>query len=157
MELFTQTGIYNIKELEARNDVKWETYSTKVLIEARMVARMAINHILPAGVEYQRRLLKNLDLIRQNFPDNWQEMAATQTGLIRECSALLADMKARTDQLNALREEAEALDNAYEKAVAAEKAASAISLLRQSIDKLEELTDNDLWPLPKYRELLFIN
>ena len=157
VELFTQTGIYNIKELEARNDVKWETYSTKVLIEARMVARMAINHILPASVEYQRRLLKNLDLIRQNFPDNWQEMAATQTGLIRECSALLADMKARTDQLNAFREEAEALDNAYEKAVAAEKAASAISLLRQSIDKLEELTDNDLWPLPKYRELLFIN
>ena len=157
VELFTQTGIYNIKELEARNDVKWETYSTKVLIEARMVARMAINHILPAGVEYQRRLLKDLDLIRQNFPDNWQEMAATQTGLIRECSALLADMKARTDQLNAFREEAEALDNAYEKAVAAEKAASAISLLRQSIDKLEELTDNDLWPLPKYRELLFIN
>ena len=157
VELFTQTGIYNLKELEARNDVKWETYSTKVLIEARMVARMAINHILPAGVEYQRRLLKNLDLIRQNFPDNWEAMAATQTGLIRECSALLADMKVRTDQLNATREAAEALDNAYEKAVAAEKAASAIGLLRQSIDKLEELTDNDLWPLPKYRELLFIN
>ncbi len=157
VELFTQTGIYNLKELEARNDVKWETYSTKVLIEARMVARMAINHILPAGVEYQRRLLKNLDLMRQNFPDHWQTMAATQTGLIRECSALLADMKTRTDQLNAAREAAEALDNAYEKAVAAEKAASAIGLLRQSIDKLEELTDNDLWPLPKYRELLFIN
>ena len=157
VELFTQTGIYNLKELEARNEVKWETYSTKVLIEARMVARMAINHILPAGVEYQRRLLKNLDLIRQNFPDHWQTMAATQTGLIRECSALLADMKTRTDQLNAAREAAEALDNAYEKAVAAEKAASAIGLLRQSIDKLEELTDNDLWPLPKYRELLFIN
>ena len=157
VELFTQTGIYNLKELEARNDVKWETYSTKVLIEARMVARMAINHILPAGVEYQRRLLKNLDLMRQNFPDHWQTMAATQTGLIRECSALLADMKTRTDQLNAARDAAEALDNAYEKAVAAEKAASAIHLLRQSIDKLEELTDNDLWPLPKYRELLFIN
>ena len=157
VELFTQTGIYNLKELEARNDVKWETYSTKVLIEARMVARMAINHILPAGVEYQRRLLKNLDLMRQNFPDHWQTMAATQTGLIRECSALLADMKTRTDQLNAAREAAEALDNAYEKAIAAEKAASAIGLLRQSIDKLEELTDNDLWPLPKYRELLFIN
>ncbi len=157
VELFTQTGIYNLKELEARNDVKWETYSTKVLIEARMVARMAINHILPAGVEYQRRLLKNLDLMRQNFPDHWQTMAATQTGLIRECSALLADMKTRTDQLNAAREAAEALDNAYEKAVTAEKAASAIGLLRQSIDKLEELTDNDLWPLPKYRELLFIN
>ena len=157
VELFTQTGIYNGKELEARNDVKWNTYSTKVLIEARMVARMAINHILPAGVEYQRRLLKNLDLMRQNFPEDWENMAATQMELIRECAMLLADMKQRTDRLNAAREAAEALDNAYEKALAAEKAATLLRELRRSIDRLEELTDNDLWPLPKYRELLFIN
>ena len=157
VELFTKLGIYNAKELEARNDVKWETYSTKVLIEARMAARMAENHILPAGLEYQHRLLGNLDLMRQNYPHDWRDLAATQNGLIRECSALIADIKKRTDELNAAREAAEAKDGAYEKALAAEKAADALRLLRESIDKLEEITDNALWPLPKYRELLFIN
>ena len=157
VELFTQTGIYSQKELEARNEVKWETYSTKVLIEARMAARMALNHILPAGVEYQKRLLQDLDLLRQNFPQDYERLAATQITLIRECSALLAEMKERADALNATREAAEALEDAHQKAVAAEKAADALRELRKSIDKLEELTDNDLWPLPKYRELLFIN
>ncbi len=156
-DLFTQTGIYNLKELEARNEVKWETYSTKVLIEARMAARMALNHILPAGVEYQKRLLQDVDLLRQNFPNTWQGLSDTQITLIRESSALIAEIKGRADALNAARESAEALDDACQKALAAEKAAGDLRLLRESIDKLEELTDNDLWPLPKYRELLFIN
>ena len=157
VELFTKLGIYNAKELEARNDVKWETYTTKVLIEARMAARMAINHILPAGLEYQRQLLANVDLLRQNFPDEWSKMALTQTSLIRECSALIEEIKVRTDKLNTAREAAEAEEGACAKAIAAEKAADALRLLRESIDKLEEITDNALWPLPKYRELLFIN
>ena len=157
MELFTSLGIYSAKELEARNEVKWETYSTKVLIEARMAARMAVNHILPAGVEYQKQLLESLDLMRQNYPHDWRDMALTQNGLIRECSALIADIKTRTDLLNAAREAAEAEEDALAKAVQAEKAADALRLLRESIDKLEEITDNALWPLPKYRELLFIN
>ncbi|MBO4465332.1 MAG: glutamine synthetase III [Bacteroidales bacterium] len=157
VELFTKLGVYSAKELEARNEVKWETYSTKVLIEARMAARMAINHILPAGMEYQRQLLGNLDLLRQNFPHDWHKMALTQKGLISECSALLADIKARTDELNVAREAAEAKEDAFARAIAAEKAAEALRLLRESIDKLEEITDNALWPLPKYRELLFIN
>ena len=157
VELFTSLGIYSAKELEARNEVKWETYSTKVLIEARMAARMAVNHILPAGVEYQKQLLESLDLMRQNYPHDWRDMALTQNGLIRECSALIADIKTRTDLLNAARESAEAEEDAFAKAVQAEKAADALRLLRESIDKLEEITDNALWPLPKYRELLFIN
>ncbi|MBO4611009.1 MAG: glutamine synthetase III [Bacteroidales bacterium] len=157
VELFTSLGIYSAKELEARNEVKWETYSTKVLIEARMAARMAVNHILPAGVEYQKQLLESLDLMRQNYPHDWRDMALTQNGLIRECSALIAGIKTRTDLLNAAREAAEAEEDAFAKAVQAEKAADALRLLRESIDKLEEITDNALWPLPKYRELLFIN
>ena len=108
-------------------------------------------------MEYQCKLLGNLDLLRQNFPDDWQSMASTQKGLIADCSALLSEIKARTDKLNATREAAEAKEDAYEKALAAEKAAESLRLLRESIDKLEEITDNALWPLPKYRELLFIN
>ena len=157
VELFTQLGIYSLKELEARNEVKWETYCTKLLIETRMAGRMALNHIIPAGLEYQRRLLDNLDLMRRNYPDDYATMAEPQAALIREVSALLAEIRARTGALDEARGKAEAMDNAFSKAVCAEKAAAAMSLLRESIDRLEEITDNALWPLPKYRELLFIN
>ena len=157
VELFTGLGIYSDRELAARNEVKWETYSTKVLIEARMAARMALNHILPAGIAYQKQLLEDVDLLGRNFPKDGADLSATQNGLIRECSALLKEIKERADALNAVREEAESIKDAYKKALSAEKAADAIRLLRQSIDKLEEITDNALWPLPKYREILFIN
>ena len=157
VELFTSQGICDLKELEARNEVKWQTYTTKVLIEARTAARMALNHILPAGLEYQRSLLENLDLMRQNFPDKYRQMASTQIDLIKECGELITDIKSRSEELDSAREKAEALQEAFPKALAAEKAAEKIRLLRESIDRLEELTDNALWPLPKYRELLFIN
>ncbi len=157
VELFTKLGVYTPVELEARNEVKWETYSTKVLIEARMAARMALNHILPAGAEYQRRLLESLNLLRQNFPADCERLGATEAGLVRECAALMADIKQKADALNAAREAAEDMEDAFGKAVAAEKAADRLRELRTGIDKLEELTDNALWPLPKYRELLFIN
>ena len=157
VKLFTEQGIFSKKELEARNEVKWDLYSKKELIEARMGSRMALNHILPAGLEYQRRLLENLNLMRENFPDEYRELAAPQIALIRECSALLSDIKTRTEKVEAAWEEAEAMDEAYAKALAAEKAADALQILRKSIDRLEEVTDNDLWPLPKNREILFIN
>ena len=157
VDMFTKLGIYSEKELEARNEVKWDTYSTKVLIEARMAVRMAINHVMPAGMEYQRRLLEDLNLLRQNFPQDYETLAATQTTLIRECSALLSEIKEKADKLSDAQKAAESKEDSYAKAVAAEKAAAILHTLRESIDKLEEITDNALWPLPKYREILFIN
>ena len=157
VDMFTKLGIYSEKELEARNEVKWDTYSTKVLIEARMAVRMAINHVMPAGMEYQRRLLEDLNLMRQNFPQDYETLAATQTTLIRECSALLSEIKEKADKLSDAQKVAESKEDSYAKAVAAEKAANILHTLRESIDKLEEITDNALWPLPKYREILFIN
>ena len=157
VDMFTKLGIYSEKELEARNEVKWDTYSTKVLIEARMAVRMAINHVMPAGMEYQRRLLEDLNLLRQNFPQDYETLAATQTTLIRECSALLSEIKEKADKLSDAQKAAESKEDSYAKAVAAEKAANILHTLRESIDKLEEITDNALWPLPKYREILFIN
>ena len=157
VDMFTKLGIYSEKELEARNEVKWDTYSTKVLIEARMAVRMAINHVMPAGMEYQRRLLEDLNLLRQNFPQDYETLAATQTTLIRECSALLSEIKEKADKLSDAQKVAESKEDSYAKAVAAEKAANILHTLRESIDKLEEITDNALWPLPKYREILFIN
>ena len=157
VELFTGQAICSLRELEARADVRWQTYSTKVLIEARMAARMALNHVLPAGLAYQRKLLENLDLMRQNFPGEYMVMGATQIGLIKECSEIIDSIRSRAGELDRAREKAEALEEAYPKAIAAEKAASALMCLRESIDALEEITDNAIWPPPKYRELLFIS
>ncbi len=157
VELFTQLGVYSVKELEARNEVKWDTYSTKVLIEARMGCRMAVNHVMPAGMEYQRRLLEDLNLMRQNFPNDYETLAETQTSIIRECASLLSEIKKKADALNEARTKAEAKEDSYARALAAEKAADGLRDLRVSLDKLEEITDNALWPLPKYREILFIN
>ena len=157
VELFTRLGIYSEKELEARNDVKWETYTKKVQIEARMTARMATNHIIPAGLEYQRRLLENVDLMRQNFAGDADAMSATTKNIIREVSKLIGDIDSKVKAMSLSCEKANGIADIYEQAEAYHDIAESLFGIRKSIDDLEEITDNDLWPLPKYREILFIN
>ncbi|MBP5540009.1 MAG: glutamine synthetase type III, partial [Bacteroidales bacterium] len=157
VELFTRLGIYSEKELEARNDVKWETYIKKVQIEARMTARMATNHIIPAGLEYQRRLLENVDLMRQNFAGDAYAMSATTQNIIREISTLIGDIESKVKAMSLACEKANGIADIYEQAEAYHGIAESLFGIRKSIDDLEEITDNDLWPLPKYREILFIN
>ncbi|MCR4564487.1 MAG: glutamine synthetase III [Bacteroidales bacterium] len=157
VELFTRLGIYSEKELEARNDVKWETYTKKVQIEARMTARMATNHIIPAGLEYQRRLLENVDLMRQNFAGDADSMSATTKNIIREVSKLIGDIDSKVKAMSLACEKANGIADIYEQAEAYHDIAESLFGIRKSIDDLEEITDNDLWPLPKYREILFIN
>ena len=157
IDLFTRLGVYSEKELEARNEVKWETYIKKVQIEARMTARMATNHIIPAGLEYQRRLLESVDLTRANFGKDAEAMSATTSGIIREISAIVADIVAKVKAMSAACEKANGIADIYEQAEAYHGVAESLFGIRKSIDALEEITDNDLWPLPKYREILFIN
>ncbi|MBQ7517974.1 MAG: glutamine synthetase III [Bacteroidales bacterium] len=157
VELFTRLGIYSEKELEARDGVKWETYIKKVQIEARMTARMATNHIIPAGLEYQRRLLENVDLMRQNFAGDADAMSATTKNIIREVSKLIGDIDSKVKAMSLACEKANAIADIYEQAEAYHDIAESLFGIRKAIDDLEEITDNDLWPLPKYREILFIN
>ena len=155
--MFTRLGVFSEKELEARNEVRWETYSKKVQIEARATGRMATNHIFPAAVAYQSRLLKNIDLLRQDFPNDWEALAGTQVRMVKEISRLVADLTVKIDAMVAARKKANAIADEYEKALAYHEIAESLFAIRKSIDKLEEICDNDLWPLPKYREILFIN
>ena len=155
--MFTRLGVYTRKELEARNEVRWDTYCKKVQIEARVTGRMAINHIIPAAIAYQTELLKNIDLMRVNFPDNFREMAATHIGIVSEISSLVKEIKERVDAMVAQRVVANNIGDDYEKALAYHDIAESLFPIRKAIDQLEELTDNDMWPLPKYREILFIN
>jgi len=157
VEMFTKLGVYTEKELEARNEVKWETYSKKVQIEARVTGRMAINHIIPAALEYQSKLLSNVSMIKENFPEDYKSMAATQIDIISKISALVSDIQTKVDSMIEARKKANAISGEYEKAVAYHEIAESLFAIRKPIDKLEEIIDNNMWPLPKYREILFIN
>jgi glutamine synthetase len=157
IDLFTRLGIFNEKELMARNEVKWETYSKKVQIEARMMGRMATNHIIPAGLTYQSRLLENINLMRKNFPEQYQSMASSAIHLVENISALISEIEERVNAMIEARKKANAVEDEYQKALAYHDIAESLIPIRTAIDSLEELTDNDIWPLPKYREILFIN
>jgi glutamine synthetase len=116
---------------------------------------MAINHILPAAIEYKNSLLETISKTKEVFGS--LDSCKTEVDLTREISALIEDIKAQSDRLKGKANEAEALADEYEKASAYQKVAKACDELRKPLDRLEELVDNRLWPLPKYRELLFIS
>ena len=157
VELFTSLGIYSLKELQARNEVKWEMYTKKIQIEARVMGRMATNHIIPAALAYQSRLLKNVTLMKETFPDSYKDKAAVALEMIESISEWVNEVQRRVDKMVEARKQANVLDSEYEKASAYNSIAESLTEIRKPIDKLEEVVDNDLWPLPKYRELLFIN
>ena len=153
--MFTRTGVFSEKELAARNEVKWDTYSKKVQIESRVMARMAVNHIIPAAIEYKTRLLKELALNQQVLGS--QEGCSTELDLLHRISTCIEEVSDKAEAMRQSRKRANAIDDEYKKAVAYYGIAQEINALRKPIDKLEELVDNQLWPLPKYRELLFIS
>ena len=157
IELFTKLGVYSEKELEARNEVKWEIYTKKVQIEARVTGRMALNHIIPAALAYQTKLLKNIDLMKDVYGDSYKDMAAVSMGFVTKISELVNKLKGQVDDMVNARKAANKIEDEYEKALAYHEIAESLFPLRKTIDKLEEVVDNDMWPLPKYRELLFIN
>ena len=157
VKLFTDLGIYSVKELEARNEVKWEMYSKKVQIEARVMGRMAINHIIPAALAYQSKLLQNITLMKDVWPDSYKEKAEVALDLASRISNLVQDIRTKVDAMVEARKKANKLEDEYSKACAYHAIAESLPAIRKPIDKLEEIVDNDTWPLPKYRELLFIN
>jgi glutamine synthetase len=157
VELFTSLGIYTPKELQARNEVKWEMYTKKIQIEARVMGRMATNHIIPAALAYQTKLLDNIKLMKDICPDSYEKQADVALGLVRSISSLVSEITGKVDEMVEARKAANALENEYEKATAYHAIAERLEAIRKPIDKLEEIVDNDVWPLPKYRELLFIN
>ena len=155
VEMFACTGVYSVKELEARNEVKWETYAKKVQIEARVMVRMAINHIIPAAIKYKSSLLKEVSLYDEVYEDT--EGCATELAILDDITRYVEEVRQRARQVEDARVEADAIEDAYERARAFSDIANMLFALRKPIDALEEVVDDKLWPLPKYRELLFIS
>ena len=153
--MFKRTGVFTESELNARNEVKWETYSKKVQIESRVLVRMAINHIIPAAVSYKSLLLKELAVNKEVFGN--LDGCATELALVQKVNAYVEKIDDLAREMKEARKRANAIESEYEKAVAYHGIAESFNGIRQPIDKLEEIVDNRLWPLPKYRELLFIS
>ena len=155
VSMFARTGVYTDKELEARNEVKWETYAKKVQIEARVMVRMALNHIIPAAVAYKSALLKEVALYDQVYEDT--DGCATELAILDDITRYVEEVRQRARQVEDARVEADAIEDAYTRARAFSDIANMLFALRKPIDALEEVVDDKLWPLPKYRELLFIS
>ncbi len=155
VKMFKETGVYTEKELQARNGVKWETYTKKIQIESRVMGRMAINHIIPAALDYKSKLLQEVALSKTVFGGT--DECKEEVYLIKSISKYVDQIRELATAMVEARKKANALTDEYAKAVAYHEIAESLFTLRRPIDKLEEIVDNRTWPLPKYRELLFIS
>ena len=155
--MFERTGVMTKIELEARNEVKWETYTKKVQIEARVLGDLALNHIIPVATEYQTCLINNVYKLKSIMPDEADELSSRNKELIREISTHTSFIKSRVDDMVEARKAANKIESEREKAIAYHDTVfPMLDEIRYHIDKLELIVDNEMWTLPKYRELLFI-
>ena len=158
VEVFSRTQVLDSRELHARNEVKWDVYTKKVQIEARVLGDLAINHIIPVSTRYQGLLLDNVYKIQALYDrEKAAAISAQDLSLIEEIAEHLTFIKTRVDEMVEARKVANRITNEREKAVAyCSTVVPYFDQIRYHIDKLELIVDNEMWPLPKYRELLFI-
>ena len=158
IDMFESLGIMSKKELEARNEVKWETYTKKIQIEARVMGDLSMNHIIPVATHYQSMLLKNVENIRNIFSaEKAEKLSARNMKLIEEIAERTQTIESGVEELVNARKVANKIDDEHLRAIAYhDTVAPKMEAIRYEIDKLELLVEDDLWTLPKYRELLFI-
>ena len=158
IDMFESMGIMTKKELEARNEVKWETYTKKIQIEARVLGDMALNHIIPVATRYQSMLIDNVSKVNGLFDvEKAGQISKTNLSLIEDVALHVTHIKTLVDKMIDNRKIANKITGEREKAIAYhDTVASTFDEIRYHIDKLELIVDNEMWTLPKYRELLFI-
>ena len=158
IQLFESLGVMTKKELEARNEVKWETYTKKIQIEARVLGDLSMNHIIPVATSYQSALLKNVERMTAAFPaEKAAALNARNLKIIEDIARRTASIETQVEELVAARKVANKIEDEHQKAIAYhDTVAPMLDTIRRQIDKLELIVDDALWPLPKYRELLFI-
>jgi glutamine synthetase len=158
IQMFESLGVMTKKELEARNEVKWETYTKKIQIEARVLGDLSMNHIIPVATSYQSQLLKNVDSVSAVFPiDKAEKLNARNIKIIEEIAERTSAIEKGAEELVNARKLANKIEDEHEKAIAYHDTVEPkLDEIRYQIDKLELIVDDALWPLPKYRELLFI-
>ena len=158
VKMFESLGVMTKKELEARNEVKWETYTKKIQIEARVLGDLSMNHIIPVATRYQTQLLQNISNMAVVFPiDTADKLSARNKKIIQEIAERTSTIEKGVEELIEARKKANKIEDEHQKAIAYHDSVEPkLDDIRYEIDKLELIVDDSLWPLPKYRELLFI-
>ena len=156
--MFESLGVMTKKELEARNEVKWETYTKKIQIEARVLGDLSMNHIIPVATRYQSQLLQNIAGMAAVFPaEAADRLSARNKSIVEEIAERTSAIERGVEDLVNARKRANKIDDEHGKAIAYhDNVEPKLDDIRYQIDKLELIVDDALWPLPKYRELLFI-
>ena len=158
VKMFESTRVMNRKELEARNEVKWETYVKTVQIEARVLGDMAMNHIIPVATHYQSKLIKNVQGIKEIFTlEKANQLSARNTKLIEEVAERTEKIEQLVEELTDARRVANRVADIHQRAIQYhDTVCPKMEAIRYETDKLEMIVEDGLWTLPKYRELLFI-
>ena len=158
IDMFSNLGVLTQKELEARNEVKWETYTKKIQIEARVLGDLSMNHIIPVATRYQSQLLENVRNMHAAFgPDRAATLSERNVKIIEEIAERTFKIEKMVEDLVEARKKANKIADEHSKAIAYhDTVAPKMDEIRYQIDKLELIVDDACWPLPKYRELLFI-
>lgn len=155
-ELFSKMGIFDEKELEGRVEVEYDKFTMKIQIEARVLGDLAINHIVPTAVKYQTTLLENVKGLKDVFGDEYLSLSGNRVQIIKDISNHITAIKEEVNKMVEARKVANKITDSIEKAYAYdEKVRPYLEKVRYHIDKLELIVDDELWPLPKYREVLF--
>ena len=158
IKMFSSMGVMTEKELRARNEVKWETYTKKLQIEARMLGDLSMNHIIPVATHYQSQLAKNVQSMRAVFPaDKVEKLTCRNLKIIEEIAERVQTIEKGVEELINARKVANKIESEREKAIAYhDTVAPKMDEIRSHIDYLELIVSDELWTLPKYREMLFI-
>lgn len=158
IRMFESTGVMTRKELEARNEVKWEMYTKKIQIEARVLGDLVMNHVVPVAIKYQTSLIDNAYKMKSLLPEaEAAKLSEGNIAIIKEIAERTAYIKAHVDSMVEARKVANRITDIREKAIAYhDNIAPMLEQIRYHIDKLELIVDDQMWTLPKYRELLFI-
>jgi len=154
-DLFAETGVYSKRESEARHEILLDSFYKKLQIEARLIGEMVTNVIIPTALTYQSKLIENVKGLKEIGMA--AETYAPQIDLITRISNHVTFIKNNVDEMVAERKKANAIEDIREKSIAYdEKVKTFFDPIRYHVDKLELLVEDSMWPLPKFRELLFI-
>lgn len=158
INLFKKTGVLSERELHARTEIKWENFFKKIQIEARVLGDLALNHIVPVAIDYQTLLIQNVTGLKELFSEaEYKELAGARLELIKEVGGHISTIKAKVKAMVDARKVANKIEDVREKALTYSTTVFPyFDDIRYHIDKLELIVDNEMWTLPKYRELLFI-
>ncbi len=156
--LFEEMGVFTAKEVEARHEILNEIFIKKLQIESRVLGDLAINHIVPTAIRYQNLLIENLRGLKELYTAaEYDTLTGPQVDSLRVISGYIIDIRNQVTAMTEERKKANAIDNLDQRAADYSKLVLPyMQSIRDSIDHLEMIVDDELWPLPKYRELLFL-